>query len=327
VTGSADNLRVDAHVHIVGNGSGGTGCWFKQSGLLRLFVPLMLRQFGLPASSLHGDLDRLYVDRLLELVRGSSIDRLVILAQENVYDENGDVMEGKAALFVPNEYVLRLAREHEEFLAAVSIHPARRDAMDELERCLEGGAVMMKCLPLVQNIDCNNQRYTSFWERMAEAGLPLLAHTGGEATLPNVAPKLADPRTLELPLQCGVTVIAAHCATRTKPYERDYFNVFAEMLQRYPNLYGDNSALLLPFRSWAIPESLRSGIVERLVHGSDAPVPVDGLWVWLRGQLDWKTRRRLQREPNMIERDYQLKRALGYPEETFTRVNRLMRRR
>jgi len=42
-------------------------------------------------------------------------------------------------------------------------------------------------------------RFTRFWERMAEAGLPLLAHTGGEHTVPVVRPEFSDPRILELP--------------------------------------------------------------------------------------------------------------------------------
>ena len=36
----------------------------------------------------------------------------------------------------------RLAREHPEFLPAVSIHPARPDALQELERCIAEGAVI-----------------------------------------------------------------------------------------------------------------------------------------------------------------------------------------
>ena len=36
---------------------------------------------------------------------------------------------------------------------------------------------MLKLLPNCHNIDCNDRRYTRFWEKMAEAGLPLLAHT------------------------------------------------------------------------------------------------------------------------------------------------------
>src|SRR6266571_264496 len=171
---------IDLHVHVVGNGAGGTGCWLRVNGWRRPFAAFLLRHIGLPASALAGDLDRLYAERLLQLVRESSLGAAVILAHDQVYDAQGRVIEGAGSFYVPNDYVLKLAREHTEFLPAVSIHPARPDALEELERCLDGGAVMMKCLPNCHNIDCCNRRYIRFWERMAEAKLPLLAHTGGE---------------------------------------------------------------------------------------------------------------------------------------------------
>jgi len=204
---------IDLHVHVVGNGSGGTGCWLRTAWWRWPFHAWLVRSVGLPVSALRGGLDQLYVQRLLELVQHSSLDAAVILAQEEVYDDQGRKLTGVGTFHVPNQYVLDLARRHPAFLAGVSVHPGRPDALDELERCLAGGAVLMKCLPNCQNIDCSDRRYTRFWERMAEAQLPLLAHTGGEYTLHVVRPEYADPRRLALPLECGVTVIAAHCAT------------------------------------------------------------------------------------------------------------------
>jgi hypothetical protein len=313
------------HVHIVGNGTGGTGCWLRVKGWHRPLASFMLRHIGLPQNAMAGDLDRLYVERLLRLVRESSFGAVVILAQDQVYDEQGRVREGLGSFYVPNDYVLRLAREHTAFLPAVSIHPGRPDALEELERCLAGGAVMMKCLPNCQNIDCNDRRYTRFWERMAEAGLPLLAHTGGEHTLPVVRPELADPRVLTLPLECAVTVIAAHCGTKSGPFDRDYFGVFAEMTQRYPRLYGDCSAFNVPIRGRRIPECLQKPLASRLVHGSDFPVPVLGHWAWRQGFLTWRDFRRCEGIANVLERDYQLKRAMGFSAETFTRIRQLLR--
>ena len=285
----------------------------------------MLRQAGLPAAALKGDLDRLYVERLLEMVRGSSLGAVVILAQEMAYDDSGQVIQGAGRFFVPNEYVLDLARKHKEFLPAVSIHPARKDALDELERCLAAGAVMMKCLPNCQNINCNDRRFTRFWERMAEAGLPLLAHTGGEHTLPVIRSEYADPRILKLPLECGVKVIAAHCGTKSGLFDPQYFHVFSDMTRRYANLYGDNSAFTVPIRSRHVSACLRAPLVERLIHGSDFPVPVHGGFSWLRGRINWNTFRRWQTQDNVLERDYQLKRAMGFPPETFTRIWNLLR--
>ncbi|MBE0541107.1 MAG: amidohydrolase family protein [Verrucomicrobia bacterium] len=320
-----DARPIDMHVHIVGNGSGGTGCWLRVRGWHRLLAALMTRHIGLPRGAMHGDLDRLYVERLLELVRGSSLRVVVILAQDEVHEDDGRIMEGAGSFYVPNDYVLALARKHSEFLPAVSIHPARPDALEELERCLAGGAVMMKCLPNCQNINCNDRRYKRFWERMAEAKLPLLAHTGDEHTLPVVRREFADPRILTLPLECGVTVIAAHCGTKSGVFTPEFFHEFAELTRRFPNLYGDTSAFNVPIRGRHIPQCLREPLASRIVHGSDFPVPVHGHFAWLNGFVKWKDFRRWERHPNILERDYQLKRAMGFSKESFFRIESLLR--
>lgn len=280
----------------------------------------MLREIGLPPSAMRGDLDRLFVERLLELVRTSSLSAAVVLAHDHVYDDRGSRMDGVGSFYVPNDYVLRLAKENREFLPAVSIHPARADAMDELNRCIEAGAVMMKCLPNCHNIDCSDRRYTKFWERMAEAGLPLLAHTGGEHTVPVVRKEFSNPKVLELPLACGVNVIAAHCATKSGMFDPEYFHIFSDMVARHPNLFGDNSAFNVPIRGRHVRECLRTPLAGRILHGSDLPVPVHGHFPWLKGYIDWKTFRKWEKDPNILERDYQLKLASGFPAESATKI-------
>ncbi len=316
---------IDMHVHIVGNGSGGTGCWMRVTGFHRPLAWFMLKHIGLPVSALSGDLDRLYVDRLLELVRTSSLSQVVILAHEQVYNSDGSLMPGTGSIYVPNDYVLQLAQKYAEFLPAVSIHPARADALQELDRCVAAGAVMLKILPNCQNIDCGDRRYTKFWEKMAEVGLPLLAHTGGEHTVPVVRKEFSNPKILELPLECGVTVIAAHSATKSGLFDQDYFSVFEEMTWRFPKFYGDNSAFNTPFRGKRVGECTRSPLGERMVHGSDFPVPIDGRWARMRGFISADDFRKWGKHPNILERDYQLKKAMGFPEESFTRVSKLLR--
>ena len=315
---------IDMHVHLVGNGTGGTGCWLRVKGWHRPMAAFMLRHIGLPSGAMAGDFDRLYAEQLLQLLRKSSLGAAVILAHDEVYDRQGKVMDDVGSFYVPNDYVLRLARQHPEFWPAVSVHPARPDAIEELERCVEDGAVMMKCLPNCHNIDCNDRRYTRFWERMAEMGLPLLAHTGGEHTVPVVCKEFSDPRILKLPLECGVNVIAAHCGTKSGR-DPDFFPVFAQMLRQYPNLYGDNSAFNVPIRGRHVRECLQEPVASRILHGSDFPVPVFGHWAWMRGTISWEELRRSQRLDNVLERDYQLKRAMGFASDTFTRVRQLLR--
>jgi hypothetical protein len=318
---------LDMHVHLVGNGRGGSGCWLRVRGWWHApLAAFMLRHIGLRGVRLDDpDFDERYVAHLLRLVCGSSVRAAVLLAQEEVYDASGRKLENAGSFHVPNDYVLRLAREHPEFLPAVSIHPARADALDELERCLAGGAVMLKLLPNCHNVDCNDGRHAKFWERMAGAGLPLLAHTGGEHTVPVVNAAYADPRILRLPLECGVTVIAAHCATKSGLADPDYFPEFCAMLEKYPRLHGDTSALVQVNRCRHLTDCLRPGIAERVVHGSDFPVPVLGHRLRWRGEISRADFRRCQAIPNILERDYQFKRALGFPPDHFTRAWRLLR--
>src|SRR5204863_1603382 len=91
---------IDAHVHVVGNGTGGTGCWLRVGRWHRPLATLMLRHIGLPPGAMQGDLDRLYVERLLELVRGSSLGAAVILAQDLVYDEQGKAIKDAGSFYV-----------------------------------------------------------------------------------------------------------------------------------------------------------------------------------------------------------------------------------
>lgn len=316
---------IDMHVHMVGNGSSGSGGWLRLDGWHRWLAGFMVRQLGLSARALDGDLDQLYAEKLLGLIRESSFDSVVLLAHERVHDHNGTPREDLGSMFVPNDVVLKLAREHGEFLAGVSIHPARADALPELDRCVEAGAVLMKCLPNCQNIDFSDPRFLPFWKRMAELGLPLLAHTGGEHTVPVIDAALADPKLLRFPLERGVTVIAAHCGTKSGALDRDYFDDWTEMLAEFPNLYGDVSAMVSLNRCGHLRDCLDEEIAPRILQGSDFPVPVFGQRLWLQGWIDRSTFRRVQKVTNPLERDWQFKSALGFPNRVRTSVSKLLR--
>lgn len=317
---------IDAHVHLIGNGSSGSGCWLRRRGAARVLETFMLREIGLTSADLRRNFDELYVERLRAMIRDAGLSHVVLLAQENVYSDRGEVIPHRSAFYVPNAWVLELARRHPEFVPAVSIHPARPDALEELERCLEGGAAVMKCLPNCQNIDPALPRYRKFWERMAEAGLPLLAHTGGERVLPVVRPDLAHPRMLTTPLEIGVTVIAAHCGSAAGLGAADFFLEWREMIDRHPRLYGDTSAWSFPGKFRHLKQLLEPEVSARLVHGSDFPVPVQPVWAWLARCLSWPEYRRIRQLRNPLARDVALKRALGFPDEVFTRIKTIWRR-
>lgn len=319
--------RFDCHVHLVGNGTGGTGCRVSVPGLHRLLIPVMLRTVGLDGAAFRGDLDELFVQQIAKYAADSSLDYVVVLANDETYDSSGRMREGFAAAYTPNSFVLAQAKRFPQFVPAASIHPARADALEELERCLAGGAAMLKLLPNCHHVDYDEPKYTRFFERMAEAGMPLLSHTGGEHTLPQTDPALCNPAKLKRVLEIGVTAIAAHSGTKSGLFDPEWFHVWAEMTRRFPNLYGDNSALLSPTRGRHLPKLAQAPLSERCLHGSDLPVAVQPIWPLLRRQIsvaDWRRTRAL---PNPLERDYRIKKAMGFPEEVFTRLGTLLAKR
>lgn len=285
----------------------------------------IVKATGLPSSSLKTGLDKALLDRLVELVRTSSLDSVVLLAQDLPHTDDGIAMPEKGAFYVPNEYLLNVCAEYPDlFIPAVSIHPSRPDAMEELERCIAAGARVLKLLPNCLNVDYSHPKHQPFFEKMAAAGMILLSHTGGELSLPVINPRLADPRLLKYPLECGVTVIAAHCAGRSGWWDPDYTDDLIEMFEKYPRLYGDNSALCSPIRCRTLPKVLPASVRDRIIHGSDFPIAVNGFGPWRIGMINFKTWRIADRNPNVLERDVFLKREVGFDDSHFTRMAEIL---
>ena len=304
------------HVHVLGNGMSGSGCRITSRWWQRPFIELMVANMGLETSPGDPALDELYVERLLYWVKDSTLGRAAILACDDLYDETGHRFPGLSGLYVPNDYVLELSRRCPVFVPAASIHPARSDAIAELERCVEAGAVMLKLLPCVQVVECNRQAYKPFWERMARFNLPLLAHTGGEFSLPTHRRDLQSVETLRLPLQCGVNVIAAHCGAPALPWDRDYFDQFDQMRNSFPNLYGDLSALSQITHLRTL-DRLRKD-PRRILYGSDYPVLTTALWSRIKGWIAEPTYQRIRSIRNPLEKKVQLTLALGFSDRIFT---------
>ncbi len=312
---------IDMHVHLVGNGRNGSGNWMSLRWHRRLAGEFMLRGIGLKADLTDHDFDDNYAAYVAQLVRESSLSHAVILAHEEVYHDDGGKLQF-GSFHVSNDWILTIGKRHPELLPAVSIHPARKDALQELDRCIEAGAVMVKILPPSQNIDCSRPRYADFFKLMEQARIPLLSHTGGEYTVPVINKKLFSPQLLRQPLDLGVTVIAAHSATRSAPswMEKDEMPGFLAMLREYPHCYGDISALNTPNRSHGLKTCLEPAVMAQMIHGSDYPVPISGLWAKLRGLIDADTAATAKAQRNLLERDYLLKQAMGFSSGVFTRV-------
>ncbi|MEW6742320.1 MAG: amidohydrolase family protein [Planctomycetota bacterium] len=320
---------LDIHVHVAGVGAGGSGCFVRKDVLDSLKFRFFCLVTGMRRDRLD-EADSLYVARLLDLIRSSKrIDQAVILALDGVLDRDGRLDRDRTAFYVPNDYVLSLAREHQELLAGASIHPGRPEALDELERVAAEGAVLVKWLPNSQGIRPDDKAYCPFYRKLASLRLPLLTHTGREYTLETIDQSLGDPSRLELALEEGVTVIAAHAASQGRDESSSHFDRLLELIERYPRLYMDISALTLIHRAWALVRlASRTDLHDRLVYGSDYPVPCFPPLApfYFPRRIPLERMFELQALDNVLQRDVDIKRALGVPAAIFARGYELIRR-
>jgi predicted TIM-barrel fold metal-dependent hydrolase len=249
------------------------------------------------------------------------LDAAVVLGFDGVYDDDGSLNLGRTHLYVTNDYVIELCRANPKMLFGASVHPFRKDAVAEIERCVKAGAVLLKWLPTVQGFSPDDPRCFPVYEALANYKLPLLSHTGGERSLIRVNDAWADPRLLTPALKRGVTVIAAHCGTRSVFTERDWVDDFAAMLREFENLYGDTAALTLPSRSHALRRILRDPLMyQRVIHGSDWPIPaLPPVGVGLRNAI------RLLREKNWLRRDVLAKKAMGFDDVYWQRAAKVLK--
>jgi len=249
------------------------------------------------------------------------LDSVVVLAFDAVHDRDGNLDDPNTHLYVTNDYAIELCRQNPKLLFGASVHPYRKDAVAELERCVKAGARLMKWLPIVQGFNPADERCIPFYEALAHYKLPLLSHTGGEKSLPNLDTTVADPALLKPALDRGVTVIMAHCGTRSAPGETDYVHSFMRFARTYEQCYGDTAALCLPTRSHAFPLILRDKVVrEKLVHGSDWPI----IALPPASQLPLRTSWSLMRDDNWMRRDVAIKEALGFDDAYWHRGARVL---
>lgn len=279
----------DGHVHLIGAEEGGNGCVVNPKMRSHLHPQLRFQFDAFKAGSGIRNMetaDQDYLDRLLLLHRDANPDgRLVLLGFDYMVDRDGAEQPERSSFYIPNEYVLGLAKRYPEFEACVSIHPYRQDGVERLNQAVEQGAVGVKWLPNAQGIDPSDKRCYRFYRRMAELGIPLLTHAGHELSVDSDFQSLGSPLHLRRALDHGVKVIVAHCASFGKEDGIPTFDLFMKMFRepRYDGLlFGDLSAATLVNRAGRPLRELLAApdLHHRLVNGSDYPLPTFDALVW-----------------------------------------------
>lgn len=316
-------MIVDMHIHVMGcsaeYGNRLSGS-FRASGILRR----ILKQNNIDPSLLRTDkaFDEFILDKAANDLDESVLDYGLVLALDAAYQPNGRKTEVPSDLTISNDFIFELARRSKKVLAGGSVHPYRKDALAELDRCSANGVRLIKWIPSVQNIDMDSPLCNPFYEFLRENRIPLLVHIGNEHSLRSVDQKLNHIQKIKKPLSEGVTVIAAHLGMRLFYHEPCYFREWTQMIHQHPNLHGDISAFTLPSRVRCIDRIRKSPeLAERVFYGSDFPsthLPLSFIHkIGVRNYL------RIKKEPNAFNRSYYYYKALGIPEAVFSNFLKL----
>ena len=312
---------IDFHVHLFGVGDGGTGCYISEKQRHHITYPFFTRLLRLREN---GRMDEDYLQRLVAMLRASSVQKAVLLAQDSRYDAQGRPDRENTSFYIPNDYLFRtVARFPGLFIPCVSINPKRGDALDELDRCAELGARVVKIHPSIQDVDPAEARFRPFYRRCGDKKIIVMFHTGTENGAETVGNQFSDPARLATALEEGATVVASHSGTSNFNEPEDFFPQILPLMRRFPKFYSDTAVLAEIGRWRALPRMLEDPeIIERCLHASDIPFPANALVFWNR--LPYGKLFELATEENLFERDYRLKLALGVPAAVFERSAKLL---
>jgi hypothetical protein len=273
----AESLKrhTDVHCHVAALPTKENGCLLskrmRNSPLARLISVWQDLPMDDPQTA-----NTRYLDTLSKALEGSQrVARAVVLAMDGAYDSEGRLDEKHTDFLISNDFVLDACARRPHMLPGASINPMRRDALDELERVAERGAVLIKLLPNAQVFDPAAPQHKKFWRRMGELGLPLLSHIGFEFSLIGQDQSVGEPDRLEHALGEGATVIAAHGCSRGLVLGEPHFQTMLDLAAKYPRFFMDSSALTLPNR-FGMLLKLRGApqLAGRLLFGTDYPLPV-----------------------------------------------------
>ncbi|MEY4916940.1 MAG: hypothetical protein RL616_853 [Verrucomicrobiota bacterium] len=208
---------VDMHCHIAGIGAGGSGCFISPKLRDNWRFGIYLRAFGVSKKEIAAKGDAIIGDKIsASLAQSKFVSKAVILALDGVVDADGRLDTNRTEVYFPNEFVAALCAAHTNLLFGASINPYRPDAIERLGWAKNHGAVLVKWIPPIMEINPDDPKLIPFYQKMAELKLPLLCHTGEEKSFSHANDQFGDPEKLRLPLSLGVTVIAAHIASSEK---------------------------------------------------------------------------------------------------------------
>ena len=285
----------DVHVHLASLGGGKGRVWVNplMQSVFHPFEFVHAKFYANAACATHQNAEATdtYVERLYGLQQQCPVGaKLMLLAMDYFHDNLGNRVPAKTVFCVPNDYAAEVAARHpDRFEWAASVHPYRPDCLEALEWAKNHGARAVKWIPSVMNIDPAAKRCDPFYDALKRLNLPLISHGGYEHPLlgSGALQALNNPLALRNPLERGVRVVVAHCASTGTGIDTDQgasgpevecFSLFSRMMedpQFVGLLFGDLSAITESSRVGSLLRSVlkRSHWHSRLLNGSDYPLP------------------------------------------------------
>ena len=327
----------DCHVHLLGLGESGGGAWvspkMQSAWNLRLYAQYRFYLNAACVDPALKNVDRDYLVRLRSLMADFPAGvRAMVMAFDRTHDEAGNPQFDRSAFYLPNAYARDISAMYGARIGWVaSIHPYRLDAVDAVAEAVKQGAVAVKWLPPAMGIDPASPLCKPFYDAMVKHDLPLITHGGEEKAVEGAhRPAFGNVLKLRRPLESGVRVVIAHCASLGTDIDLDAgvnaaevecFELFERLMavrEFEGRLFGDISAL---------PQTNRFKVLEcilkhddwagRLLNGSDYPLPgvfplfsIDAFVErnWLKAEVGEHLKR--VREGNPLLFDFLLKRHL-----------------
>lgn len=271
------------------------------------------------------------IDLLLSTTNTSVVDNFVMLPMDGVYNElTGEMVKDQSIIYTSNEKVVEVCKKNTKLIAAASINPYRKDAMEELEKAVKNNVALVKWLPGLQMFSPNSEKAVNFAKECKKYGLPLLIHVGPEFSFPgnriiNEYHKIDSVFPI---LDTGCKVILPHVGGFSILKENKELDKLEKLVDEYPNLYFDNSGILTYHRSGRTIRVLsRQKIMDRIIYGTDFPVTAY-LSPFIQRFLSKQkiiNALRIAKEKNSINKDLFIKQDLEFDEKTFYRGYKVIR--
>src|SRR4051794_23265642 len=127
-------MILDVHVHTC---AASPGHGFMSQRLFKS-LPFRFMRWRLGLGDYGPRTERELEQKLVETIDGAEkLGAAVVLAFDAVHDAAGRMDEANTHLYVTNDYVIELARRNRKMLFGASVHPYRKDAVAEIERCVK----------------------------------------------------------------------------------------------------------------------------------------------------------------------------------------------